>query len=35
MKKSVKSMVDDAMDVTTTYSVDDARELWDLSRFPI
>ncbi len=27
MKKTVKSMVDDAMDVITTYSVDDAREL--------
>ena len=27
MKKSVKSMVDDAMEVITTYSVDDAREL--------
>ena len=27
MKKTVKSMVDDAMAVITTYSVDDAREL--------
>ena len=27
MKRTVKSMVDDAMDVITTYSVDDAREL--------
>ena len=27
MKKTVKSMVDDAMDVITTYSVDDARDL--------
>jgi rhodanese-related sulfurtransferase len=27
MKKSVKSMVDDAMEVITTYSVDDARDL--------
>ncbi len=27
MKKTVKSMVDDAMDLITTYSVDDAREL--------
>jgi rhodanese-related sulfurtransferase len=27
MKKSVKSMVDDAMDVITTYGVEDAREL--------
>lgn len=27
MKKTVKSMVDDAMEVITTYSVDDAREL--------
>ena len=27
MKKSVKSMVDDAMEVITTYGVDDAREL--------
>ena len=27
MKKTVKSMVADAMDVITTYSVDDAREL--------
>ena len=27
MKKSVRSIVDDAMDVITTYSVDDAHEL--------
>ena len=27
MKKTVKSMVTDAMDLITTYSVDDAREL--------
>ena len=27
MKKTVKSMVDDAMDAITTYSIDDAREL--------
>jgi rhodanese-related sulfurtransferase len=27
MKKTVKSMVDDAMEVITTYGVDDAREL--------
>ena len=27
MKKTVKSMVDDAMQVITTYSVDDARDL--------
>lgn len=27
MKKTVKSMVEDAMDVITTYSVEDAREL--------